>query len=130
MLGDDYFTIIREEEKFIELKSKNTGHCWLIFKQTYNKDRPVVLYHKHTADTKWYREHWKTYTVKKAVAREMADELLAHYTPEQLRMHFMSLGLSAKSVGFKPQVYMSQEEKTGIDMVLKKEIFLQMYITD
>ena len=62
--------------------------------------------------------------------REMADELLAHYTPEQLRMHFMSLGLSAKSVGFKPQVYMSQEEKTGIDMVLKKEIFLQMYITD
>ena len=60
----------------------------------------------------------------------MADELLAHYTPEQLRMHFMSLGLSSKSVGFKPQVYMSQEEKTGIDMVLKKEIFLQMYITD
>ena len=50
----------------------------------------------------------------------MADELLAHYTPEQLRMHFMSLGLSAKSVGFKPQVYMSQEEKTGIDMVLKE----------
>ena len=38
LLGDDYFTIIREEEKFIELKSKNTGHCWLIFKQTYNKD--------------------------------------------------------------------------------------------
>ena len=68
LLGDDYFTIIREEEKFIELKSKNTGHCWMIFKQTYNKDRPVVLYHKHTADTKWYHEHWKTYTVKKAVA--------------------------------------------------------------
>lgn len=50
----------------------------------------------------------------------MADELLTHYTPEQLRMHFMSLGLSAKSVGFKPQVYMPQEEKTGIDMVLKE----------
>lgn len=50
----------------------------------------------------------------------MADELLAYYTPEQLRMHFMSLGLSQKSVGFKPQVYMPEEERTGIDMVLKE----------
>ncbi len=50
----------------------------------------------------------------------MADELLEHYTPEQLRMHFMSLGLSSKSVGFKPQVYMPQEDRNGIDMVLKE----------
>ena len=50
----------------------------------------------------------------------MADELLEHYTPEQLRMHFMSLGLSSKSVGFKPQVYMPPEDRTGTDMVLKE----------
>lgn len=50
----------------------------------------------------------------------MADELLEHYTPEQLRMHFMSLGLSSKSVGFKPQVYMPEEERNGVDMVLKE----------
>ena len=50
----------------------------------------------------------------------MADELLEHYTPEQLRMHFMSLGLSSKSVGFKPQVYMPEEERSGVDMVLKE----------
>lgn len=49
----------------------------------------------------------------------MADELLKYYTPEQLRMHFMSLGLSSKSTGFKPQALMKQEEKVGIDMVLK-----------
>ncbi len=49
----------------------------------------------------------------------MADELLEHYTPEQLRMHFMSLGLSSKSTGFKPQVYMKEEERQGVDMVLK-----------
>lgn len=50
----------------------------------------------------------------------MADELLEHYTPEQLRMHFMSLGLSTKSVGFKPQMYMPQEDRNGIDVVLKE----------
>lgn len=49
----------------------------------------------------------------------MADELLEFYTPEQLRMHFMSLGLSSKSTSFKPQVYMKEEERTGVDMVLK-----------
>lgn len=49
----------------------------------------------------------------------MADELLEYYTPEQLRMHFMSLGLSSKSTGFKPQVYMKEEERVGVDMVLK-----------
>lgn len=68
LLGGGYFTIIREEEKFIEVKSKNTGHCWMIFKKTYDRDKPVVLYHKHTLNTKWYHEHWKTCTVKSAVA--------------------------------------------------------------
>ena len=49
-----------------------------------------------------------------------ADELLKFYTKDQLRMHFMSLGLSSKSVGFKPQVFMKKEEQTGVDMVLKE----------
>ena len=49
----------------------------------------------------------------------MADELLDYYTKDQLRMHFMSLGLSSKSVGFKPQVFMNEEERVGVDMVLK-----------
>lgn len=48
-----------------------------------------------------------------------ADELLEYYTKDQLRMHFMSLGLSSKSVGFKPQVFMKEEERVGADMVLK-----------
>ena len=54
-----------------------------------------------------------------AIKPPMADELLEFYTPEQLRMHFMSLGLSSKSTGFKPQVYMKEEERQGVDMVLK-----------
>jgi len=50
----------------------------------------------------------------------MAAELLEHYSPEQLRMHFISLGLSNKSTGFKPQVYMPEEERVGADMVVKE----------
>lgn len=49
----------------------------------------------------------------------MAGELLSYYTAEQLRMHFLSLGLSNKSSGFKPQVYLPAEEREGVDPVLK-----------
>ncbi len=49
----------------------------------------------------------------------MAKELLDHYTPEQLRMHFLSLGLAKKSVSFMPQVYMPEEDRQGPDTVLK-----------
>ena len=68
LLGGGYFTIIREEEKFIEVKSRNTGHCWMIFKKTYDQDKPVVLYHKHGKTDAWYHEHWKTRTVKSTVS--------------------------------------------------------------
>jgi methionyl-tRNA synthetase len=50
----------------------------------------------------------------------MANELLEHYTCEQLRMHFLSLGLTNKSSSFKPLVYMPKEEQTGVDPALKE----------
>lgn len=51
----------------------------------------------------------------------MADELLEYYSADQLRMHFMSLGLSSKSASFKPQAFLKEEERTnnGVDPVLK-----------
>lgn len=49
----------------------------------------------------------------------MAGELLKYYTAEQLRMHFLGLGLSKKSASFTPQVFMSEKEKQGPDTVLK-----------
>ncbi len=49
----------------------------------------------------------------------MAKDLLDYYTPEQMRMHFLSLGLANKSVSFDPQVYLPKEERQGADPVLK-----------
>jgi methionyl-tRNA synthetase len=40
-----------------------------------------------------------------SVKPPMAIELLDHYTPEQLRAHFLSLGLGIKSVSFSPKSY-------------------------
>lgn len=40
-----------------------------------------------------------------------ADELLDYYTAEQLRAHFLALGLDQKSVGFKPKPFEADEAK-------------------
>jgi len=49
----------------------------------------------------------------------MAKDLLEFYTAEQMRMHFLSLGLANKSVSFDPQAYLPEEERNGADPVLK-----------
>ena len=49
----------------------------------------------------------------------MAKDLLEFYTAEQLRIHFLSLGLSTKSTSFMPQVYLPKEEQVGADPVVK-----------
>lgn len=54
-----------------------------------------------------------------AVKPPMAQDLLDFYTAEQMRMHFLSLGLANKSVSFDPQAYLPEEEKNGADPVLK-----------
>ena len=57
-----------------------------------------------------------------------ADELLEHYTAEQLRAHFLALGLDQRSVGFKPKVFEADPAKRDdprvADPVLKEGALL------
>ena len=63
-----------------------------------------------------------------AVKPPTADELLNHYTVEQLRAHFLALGLSQKSVGFKPKPFLATPEELAdtrvADPVLKEGTLL------
>ncbi len=49
----------------------------------------------------------------------MARELLSHYTADQLRAHFLALGLGVKSVGFKPKPFNPAANANEGDPVLK-----------
>ena len=57
-----------------------------------------------------------------------ADELLEHYSAEELRAHFLALGLDQKSVGFKPKAFDPDESKRDdprvADPVLKESALL------
>ena len=67
LLGPPYFERIREEVQFIEVKSINTQHCWMIFKKVSPSDRPVTLYHKHHQKDPYYHKHYETKNVKRAI---------------------------------------------------------------
>lgn len=50
----------------------------------------------------------------------MAADLLNYYTADQLRSHFLSLGLAMKSVSFMPKVYDSEANPNEADPVVKE----------
>ncbi|MDE5884083.1 MAG: class I tRNA ligase family protein [Oscillospiraceae bacterium] len=54
----------------------------------------------------------------------MADELLHYYTPEQLRMHWLGLGLGQRSVSFMPKPLNPTAKPEDTDPVVKDGLLL------
>lgn len=69
MLHDPYFRIIREEEQFVEIQSLNTGHCWNIFKNQFERVHKIKLYHKHKQTDSYYHEHSICRNVAEAIKK-------------------------------------------------------------
>lgn len=67
MVQETYFDIIRKTECFIELRSKNTKHHWIIMKERGPNKYPYMLYHKHTRKTPYYHKHWQIYTFQQSI---------------------------------------------------------------
>ncbi len=59
-----------------------------------------------------------------AVKPPMADELLSYYTPEQLRMHWLGLGLGQRSVSFMPKPLNPEADPKEQDPVVKDGLLL------
>jgi len=59
------------------------------------------------------------------IAPPMAAELLDYYTPEQLRCHWLSLGLDQKAVSFSPKAFDTsvshKNKKTGEEVLVKDD---------
>ena len=59
-----------------------------------------------------------------AVKPPMADDLLNFYTPEQLRMHWLGLGLGQRSVSFMPKPFNPSADPDEADPVVKDGLLL------
>lgn len=61
------FVILKQTNYYIELISKNTGHCWTIYKHGSSDKYPVWLYHKHSQKDQCYHLQRKKGSVKAAI---------------------------------------------------------------
>ena len=73
LVHDSYFQVIRETDQFVEIQSLNTGHCWNVFKNTFESPMVVTLYHKHKPQDSYYHKHRQCRTVAEAV-----DQIKSH----------------------------------------------------
>lgn len=96
-------------------------------------DESDTVFDRPLKQTKLIANHHMLFGDKKAsssgsVKPPSADELLNYYTFEQLRAHFLALGLDQKSVGFKPKPFdpdlNKREDTRYADPVLKESALL------
>lgn len=109
-IGEDniYFYGIAEMGMFISYFADSKDQDW----KTVNL--PHIVANKHILFMN------KKASSSSEIKPPMAKDLLDFYTPEQLRIHFLSLGLANKNASFQPNVYLPDDEKESKDPVLKE----------
>lgn len=135
LLHDEYFDVIRETEQFVEVQSRNTGHCWDVFKNTIERSLKVTLYHKHKLTEQYYHQHRVCRTVAEAVEQikshdayvleQQGEKKLSENTTRQLKVYESSdknynavpqirlQGKWLEELGFKPGVSFTVDCESG-----------------
>ncbi len=67
LISSSYFELIRDTEDYMEVRSINTGHCWIVKKHSDGSRLIVNLYHKHSLKQEYYHKQHDFYTVSDAV---------------------------------------------------------------
>lgn len=68
LFDDSYFTIVRKEINFVELKSNATGHFWSVFSNQFDEVNRITVYHKKRAQETKYHEYSKCDFVVEAIS--------------------------------------------------------------
>ena len=69
LFHDPYFSIIRLNEELCQPRSRNPGHCWIIWKNYNARPFRIELHHKHhVCDPYYHIQCRKLRTVRDAIA--------------------------------------------------------------
>lgn len=60
------YQIIRITGNYIEFRSRNTWHCWIIALDNVSQMYPYSIYHKHKLSHDYHR-HWQSYSFEKCL---------------------------------------------------------------
>ena len=84
----NYFNEIRKTENFIEVQSRNTGHCWIIQTVRMTGEMPVRLHHKHQREDRYYHLQQKVQCVRSALRQiKKHDEYVLKTNQRRRREH-------------------------------------------
>ena len=75
LISGDYFVILKKTHYYIEVMSKCTRHCWVIYKHGSVDRYPVWVYHKHRQQDLCYHLHKRTASVKSAIREIKAHDI-------------------------------------------------------
>lgn len=116
-IGQDniYFYGVAEMAMFMALQGKENLSCT---PEEGELQLPVLVANHHILFLD------KKASSSGAVKPPMAAELLNYYTAEQLRMHFLSLGLGMRSVSFQPKPLNPSAKQDEADPVTKEGFLL------
>jgi len=67
LIDNRYFSIIRSDITFYEIKSRDSGHYWIIKKISSDTSNPIQVFHKHSNGISYYHRHKLTFSVKDAI---------------------------------------------------------------
>lgn len=67
LISSKYFLILKKTNFYIEILSKCTRHCWIIYKHGATDKYPVWMYHKHKQSDQCYHLHRRTGSVELAI---------------------------------------------------------------
>ena len=74
-LSTDYFEVIRINDTFIEFRSRNTKHQWIIhMPPIFRDDKPILIYHKHSKSVPYYHKHGYAYKFSYAIRSIIAHD--------------------------------------------------------
>ena len=77
LISKEYFEIIKTAPCYIELRSKCTGHCWIIHKMGYSDKFLYWLYHKYSREKQCYHLQRKKGSIKSTI-KEIFEHDLYH----------------------------------------------------
>ena len=62
------YKVLRISYNFIEMKSKRTKHCWIIYRPyDIANNKPIIIYHKHHQSIPYYHRHGYAYNITQAL---------------------------------------------------------------
>lgn len=105
LLEDSYFTLLRKEGYFIELKSNATGHYWGVLSNPFDTYDGITLYHKKGSR----KNRYETYSKCDSVI--LAINLIKEYETQLLEIQKSKQKVDGSSMIRKLKVYESSGYK-------------------